>query len=45
MLAEESDAYPASPAWLHVYVRDVDATYRRALEQDAEPVQEPEQEQ
>jgi uncharacterized glyoxalase superfamily protein PhnB len=43
MLAEGGDAYPAFPAWLHVYVRDVDATYERALELGAEPVQEPRQ--
>ena len=43
MLAEGSDAYPAFPAWLHVYVRDVDATYRRALDLGAESVQEPRQ--
>jgi PhnB protein len=43
MLAEGSEAHPAFTAWLHVYVRDVDATYRRALEQGAESVQEPRQ--
>jgi uncharacterized glyoxalase superfamily protein PhnB len=43
MLADSSDAYPAFPVWLHVYVRDVDATYRRALELGAESVQEPRQ--
>lgn len=43
MLAEGGDAAPAFPTWLHVYVRDVDATYRRALELGAESVQEPRQ--
>lgn len=29
------------PAWLHVYVPDVDVTYQRALEAGGESVQEP----
>jgi PhnB protein len=33
--------WPAIPANVHVYVKDVDATYRRALEAGAESVQEP----
>lgn len=33
--------WPAFPAWLHVYVPDVDQTYRRALAAGAIPVQEP----
>lgn len=33
--------WPAIPAHVHVYVKDVDATYRRALEAGAESVQEP----
>ncbi len=33
--------WPALPAHVHVYVPDVDATYRRALEAGAEPVQAP----
>ncbi len=41
MLAESTDDFPAFPAWMHVYVPDVDATYRRALESGGEPVQEP----
>ena len=31
MLADAGGSYPAFPVWLHVYVPDVDATYRRAL--------------
>jgi PhnB protein len=34
-------AWPAIPAHVHVYVRDVDATYRLALEAGATSVQEP----
>ncbi|MCI0711306.1 MAG: VOC family protein [Chloroflexi bacterium] len=41
MLADKSDDWPPMPAYVHIYVRDVDATYRRALEAGAEPVQEP----
>jgi PhnB protein len=41
MLADAVDAWPAVPAHVHVYVPDVDATWRRALEAGAEPVQEP----
>jgi PhnB protein len=43
MLAEGGDAWPAFPAWLHVYVHDVEAAYRRALELGSESVQEPQQ--
>ena len=45
MLADGSDKFPAFPAWLHVYVPDVDATYRLALKLGAESVQEPRQNQ
>jgi PhnB protein len=41
MIAEASDNYPAFPVWLHVYVRDVDATYRKALDAGGVAVQEP----
>lgn len=41
MLADGSAAYPAFPIWLHLYVRDVDASYRRALAAGGVSVQEP----
>jgi PhnB protein len=41
MMADASDAYPAFPAWLHVYVPDVGATYKKALLADGVSVQEP----
>jgi uncharacterized glyoxalase superfamily protein PhnB len=41
MLADLSPNYPAIEAHVHVYVRDVDAVYRRAVEAGATPVQEP----
>jgi PhnB protein len=33
--------WPAIPSYVHVYVQDVDATYRKALEAGAVSVQEP----
>ncbi len=41
MIADAGGAYPAFPVWLHVYVDDVDATYRRALDAGGFSVQEP----
>jgi uncharacterized glyoxalase superfamily protein PhnB len=41
MLADAVPQWPAVPSHVHVYVPDVDATYRRALEVGATPVQEP----
>ena len=41
MLADGGEGYPAFPVWLHVYVADVDATYRRALDAGGISVQEP----
>jgi PhnB protein len=41
MLADGSDQWPAIPANVHIYVADVDATYRRALDAGATSVQEP----
>ena len=41
MLSDGGGAFPAFPVWLHVYVPDVDATYRRALAAGGTSVQEP----
>jgi uncharacterized glyoxalase superfamily protein PhnB len=41
MLADGGDDWPAIGANVHVYVPDVDATYRRALELGATSVQAP----
>ncbi len=41
MLSDCNADWPAMPAYVHVYVADVDATYRRALELGATSVQEP----
>lgn len=41
MLADCADGWPPVPAHVHVYVPDVDATYRRALAAGAASVQEP----
>jgi uncharacterized glyoxalase superfamily protein PhnB len=41
MLGGAGGDFPGFPVWLHVYVPDVDATYRRALARGAESVQEP----
>jgi len=41
MLADGTADWPPAPAHVHVYVPDVDAAYRRALEAGATPVQEP----
>lgn len=43
MLSDGGGSWPPFPAWLHVYVPDVDAAYRRALEAGGAKVQEPEQ--
>ena len=43
MIADGGGAWPAFPSWLHVYVQDVDATYRRALEAGGVSVQAPQQ--
>jgi uncharacterized glyoxalase superfamily protein PhnB len=42
MVASASSEFPAVPAMLVVYVDDVDATYRRALELGAVSLREPE---
>lgn len=41
MIADAGDGCPPVPSQVHVYVNDVDATYRRALEAGATSVQEP----
>ena len=41
MLGDAGEQCPPMPAFLHVYVENVDATYRRALEAGGVPVQEP----
>jgi PhnB protein len=41
MLAEAMDKFPASTAMLYLYVEDVDAVYKQALEAGAESMREP----
>jgi uncharacterized glyoxalase superfamily protein PhnB len=41
MVADGGDGWPPVPSHVHVYVSDVDATYKRALEAGAISVQEP----
>jgi len=41
MLSEANREYPAFPVWLHVYMPDVDATYKKALAAGATSAQEP----
>ncbi len=41
MIADSAPGWPAMAAHVHVYVRDVDTTYRRALTAGATSVQEP----
>ena len=41
MVADGVEGWPPIPSYVHVYVSDVDATYRRALEAGATSVQEP----
>jgi len=41
MIADGVAAWPPVPAHVHIYVPDVDATYRRALEAGAASIQEP----
>jgi uncharacterized glyoxalase superfamily protein PhnB len=43
MIADGAEGWPPVPAHVHVYVADVDAAYRRALEAGAQSVQEPAQ--
>ena len=41
MLADGAPSFPPNPSHVHVYVPDVDAAYKRALEAGATSVQEP----
>ena len=41
MIADAGGAYPALPVWLHVYVADAQATYKKALAAGGVSVQEP----
>jgi hypothetical protein len=41
MIADASERYTAFPVWLHVYVQDVDAAYKKALVTGGVSVQEP----
>jgi PhnB protein len=41
MLGDGGEGWPPIGGHVHIYVADVDATYRRALEAGAESVQEP----
>lgn len=41
MVADGCDGWPPVPSYVHVYVKDVNATYQRAIEAGATSVQEP----
>lgn len=41
MLSDGCEGWPAMPSHVHVYVPDVDATFRKALQAGATPLQEP----
>lgn len=41
MIADGTEGWPALPTHVHVYVPDVDATYRRALDAGATSIQDP----
>ena len=43
MLADAHGEWAAVPAWLHVYVPDVDATYQKALAAGGSSMQPPSQ--
>jgi len=41
MIADGGEGWPPIPSYVHIYVADVDATYKRALEAGAASVQAP----
>jgi PhnB protein len=41
MISDAVGGFPAFPVWLHVYVPDVEATYKKALAAGGASVQEP----
>ena len=41
MLADSTESWPPVPSYVHVYVSDVDAVYKRALDAGATSVQAP----
>lgn len=41
MLAEGNDQYPAYQLWMHVYVPDVDATFKKAIDYGCEMIEQP----
>jgi uncharacterized glyoxalase superfamily protein PhnB len=41
MIGQPPAEMPAQPAYLHVYVSDVNGTYRRAIDAGATPQEEP----
>jgi PhnB protein len=41
MIADSAEGWPPVPTHIHVYVPDVDATYKKALSAGATSVQEP----
>ena len=43
MLADCTEDWPAQPSNVHIYVKDVDATYAKALSAGAQSVQAPQQ--
>lgn len=41
MIGDGGEGWPPVPSHVHIYVKDIDATYRRALDAGATSVQEP----
>lgn len=41
MMGESAEAFPSTPAHIHLYVPDVQSTFKRAIAEGAEVVQEP----